>query len=229
MQRLSIPEPGYYTYQASDFLRFVVLDTTEMSGHSNFPKDSWQVKEAEAFLQDNPFSVEDRPHMVSWNGGITKRQHAWLKEQLKAAEQENKYVIVAAHHQVCPGASRKTHLAWNYEDILTTITSSRAVLAFFAGHDHEGGYVCHRSNDGNIIHFCTIPAILEAAPGSNSYAVLDVTTSNAPCKHPTLGDTITGHDPNTEVSQPPSMIPRNGNGHIHCHFQGYGSIVTPWS
>lgn len=59
---------------------------------------------------------------------------------------------------VSAGAARATHMAWNWRDIQSTLLASKAFAAFFAGHDHEGGY-----SDIDGRHFVTLEAMLEGA------------------------------------------------------------------
>ncbi len=63
------------------------------------------------------------------------------------------------------GAARPTHMAWNWRTIQGALLASPAFAAFFAGHDHMGGY---RLIDGR--HFVTLEAMLEAPKGGNAYA-----------------------------------------------------------
>ena len=56
-------------------------------------------------------------------------------------------------------------MAWNWRAIQPVLLSSPAFVAFFAGHDHMGGYCCI---DGR--HFVTLEAMLEAPLGGNAYA-----------------------------------------------------------
>jgi hypothetical protein len=122
-----------------------VLDTTEMSGHSGYPPGSRQHEEAQvgslvciqlhippvpllpslahaglwsvqAFLAAHPLS-DDQPQMSSWNGGITRQQLQWLRQELSAADAAGERVIVASHHQLGQGGARTTHLAWNFQEI----------------------------------------------------------------------------------------------------------------
>lgn len=185
MELLRIPVPGYYSRQLCPSWRLIILDTTEMSGHSRYPADSQQGKEAEEYISQHPLS-EERPHMHSWNGGITTRQMAWLKQEISNAEKDGSNLIVAAHHQICPGAARSTHLAWNYEEILSTVRASRSVRIFLAGHDHMGGYAAlphtpSSGGEGLQQHFLTMQSILEAPSGSNAYGMLKLSDrSSAP-------------------------------------------------
>ncbi|GAB4817700.1 hypothetical protein N2152v2_004746 [Parachlorella kessleri] len=168
LRRLGIPQSCYYSLPLPHSWRLVVLDTTEMSGHSGYPEGSKQQREAQAFLAAHPMSKAD-PQMSSWNGGVTRRQLAWLGDTVRQAEEAKERVIVASHHQVAPGAARATHLAWNYKDILQVLLSSPAVKLALAGHDHLGGYT---NIDGK--HFVTLEAMLEAPSGSNAYGVVQV-------------------------------------------------------
>jgi hypothetical protein len=113
--RLRIPSPGYYArlLPGGDW-ELLVLDTTEMSGHSVLPADAPQAAEAAAFLAARPLS-EAEPQMQPWNGGVASAQLAWLEERLAAAAAAGRRVVVAGHHQVGAGAARPTHMAWNWE------------------------------------------------------------------------------------------------------------------
>lgn len=174
MKRLRIPEPGYYCYDVSDKWRLVVLDTTELSGHSMFPQDSWQVKESQEYVTSHPCSDDD-PHMVFWNGGLTRKQLEWLQKQVSIAEESSTNLIVLAHHQVCLDAARRTHLAWNFRDIFNILSQSPAVRFFFAGHDHIGGYKSYEPEDQ---HYITMPGLVEAPSSSNAFGTLHIYSAN---------------------------------------------------
>jgi hypothetical protein len=174
MERLRIPYPGYYRVDVSTRWSVIVLDTTEMSGHSGFPEDDERSLEAKEFMQSHPWSDED-PHMVFWNGGITQCQHEWLRSQLESIKEAGRLAVVVAHHQVCLGAARSTHLAWNFRTIFNTLSDkdySSVVRLFLAGHDHIGGGVCRADVKGVPQTFLTIPAVLESPDDSNAFAIL---------------------------------------------------------
>jgi hypothetical protein len=62
-------------------------------------------------------------------------------------------------------------LAWNSKQVLELIHSfDRTVIAYFAGHDHVGGYFRDKLN----IHHITFAAILETEPNTNAYATVKV-------------------------------------------------------
>ncbi len=107
MSRLQIPEPGYFSLQLAPEWRLLVLDTTELSGKSDYPVDSWQYLEAREYEKAHPLSQEE-PQMSPWNGGLSKKQTEWLTNELKTAESAGDKVIIACHHQFGFGAVRES-------------------------------------------------------------------------------------------------------------------------
>lgn len=61
-------------------------------------------------------------------------------------------------------------MAWNAADIEAALLGSPAFALGLAGHDHMGGYAQRAPGQ----HFITLEALLEAPPGSNAYAVVEV-------------------------------------------------------
>lgn len=170
VQRLNIPHPGYYSRELASGWRLIVLDTTEMSGHSEYPEGSQQYTEARQYEAAHPLTQEN-PQMSSWNGGVTSKQLAWLKQQLSEADVAGERVVVAAHHQVGLGAVRPTHMAWNWREIKNALLQSSSFRLFLAGHDHVGGYAAIQGADGRPRHFITLEAMLEAPTDSNAYGI----------------------------------------------------------
>lgn len=169
LQRLRIGgSVAYRMLHIAPNWRLIILDTTEMSGHSGYPTDSPLGQEAQQYMSSHPMSDRE-PHMHPWNGGCGAEQMQWLRSELAAADAAGDRVLVAAHHQVGQGAARATHMAWNWRDIQSTLLSRKAFVAFFAGHDHVGGYA---DIDGR--HFVTLEAMLEAPDGGNSYGIVEV-------------------------------------------------------
>jgi manganese-dependent ADP-ribose/CDP-alcohol diphosphatase len=169
MHRLEIPEPGYFTRKLPHNWRLVVLDTTEISGKSDYSIDSWQYKEAREYENAHPLS-ESEPQMSPWNGGISKNQMQWLKNELKTAEGAGERIIVGCHHQIGSGAARPTHMAWNWKEIERVCVDSPSVCLVLAGHDHVGGYA--EMGPTGKKHAVTVEGLLEAPTDGNAYAVL---------------------------------------------------------
>lgn len=163
LERLCQPS-CYRQLQVAPGWHLILLDTTEVSGHSGYPADSEMGLEAVQYLAAHPLS-DAEPHMSPWNGGISRQQLRWLEVQLADAAGAGDRCLIAAHHQVGKGAARHTHMAWNHEAIKEVLLASPSFVAFFAGHDHMGGYSCI---DGR--HFVTLEAMLEAPEGGNAFA-----------------------------------------------------------
>lgn len=178
LETLQIPSPGYYAVELSSYWRCIVLDTTEMSGHSGYSQGSQQSKEADTYLKNHPLTDKD-PHMVSWNGGITSSQMRWFCEQLDEAKENGLHVVICSHHQINPLAARRTHLAWNFQEISGVLSEYSSVIKLIlAGHDHIGGGCRIVDSNGNTQVFITVPAVLEAPPGSNSYMIFELENLN---------------------------------------------------
>ncbi|DBA97345.1 hypothetical protein WJX77_003255 [Trebouxia sp. C0004] len=162
--------PGsYYSRELPSKWRLIVLDTTEMSGHSQYPQDSPLAREATQFKAQHPMSDEE-PQMADWNGGIGSAQLGWLNEQLALAKLSGERVIVACHHQIGQGAARETHMAWNWVELQQLLLASSCVRLVLSGHDHMGGYAQH-----GHVHFVTVEAMLEAPAHMDAYAIVEVT------------------------------------------------------
>lgn len=167
LRALGLGQGGYYAARLHPGWLLVVLDTTELSGHSGLPQDCEVAREAAQFVASHP--VEQHPQMSPWNGGIGQRQLSWLQGVLQQAEEDGSRVIVASHHQIGKGAARDTHMAWNWREIESLLLQSRAVVLGLAGHDHQGGYA---STGG--VHFVTLQALVEAPPDFTAYCVVHV-------------------------------------------------------
>ncbi len=82
-----------------------------------------------------------------------------------------KYSFFQGHIPIHPQAGDELALLWNYEDVLDVLwIYNDVVLAYFAGHVHEGGYICDEKN----IHHITFQAIVECQSDTNSFATIHV-------------------------------------------------------
>ncbi len=59
-------------------------------------------------------------------------------------------------------------LIWNHEAVRRILESEPAVIAWFNGHDHAGGYAAE-----NGIHYVTFPGMVECG-AQNSYSVVSL-------------------------------------------------------
>lgn len=102
---------------------------------------------------------------------MSEKQTNWFEEQLKISKEKNLKVIVCAHLPIHPQASDLAFISWDSKRILELIWNySGTVIAYFAGHHHQGGYFRDKHN----IHHITFSAILETTPNSNAYSTIKV-------------------------------------------------------
>jgi manganese-dependent ADP-ribose/CDP-alcohol diphosphatase len=109
---------------------------------------------------------------VPYNGGIGEVQLAWLANIIGTAKDNQELCYIFCHQPIYVKTSREANLLWNAEAVLTLIQQqvNSHVVAFFSGHDHDGGY----SQDEAGIHHLIPPAPLECAVGQVAYGVFDV-------------------------------------------------------
>ncbi len=81
------------------------------------------------------------------------------------------FLFIKGHVPIHPSACDHLDLLWNYKEVLDLLwTFDGIVLAYIAGHDHDGGYFLDRKN----IHHLTLHAIVESEPNTNSFATVHV-------------------------------------------------------
>jgi len=100
-------------------------------------------------------------------GVLGKGQLEWLESTLAQACANSEKVIVFNHFALLKSAARH-HRMKTPQPVLKLINESGCVVAYFAGHDHEGGYAFHEG-----IHHITVKGMVEA-PIHNAYAVIEV-------------------------------------------------------
>ena len=100
-------------------------------------------------------------------GVLGPDQLEWLRSKLTEAGDNKEKLILFNHFALLEGAARN-HRMKDPDPILKLINESDCVAAYFAGHDHSGGYVFE---DG--IHHITIKGMVEA-PALNAYAIITV-------------------------------------------------------
>jgi len=141
--------------------RFIVLDGNAVSTRDLPEDDPRHVKAREIMADDE----DHKP----WNGALGDAQHAWLAQQLEAADADGVPVIIACHFPATPQATGgdPTITLWDAEAVLERIARHDGVKAYFAGHHHGGGYA---EVDG--VHHVTFPAICDAPQDGNAYALV---------------------------------------------------------
>ena len=121
-------------------------------------------------------------------GVLGEEQLAWFGAKLAESRSAKEKVIVFSHFGLVQGASRH-HRMKVPEPVLDLINESGCVVAYFAGHDHSGGYALE---DG--IHHVTVKGMVEA-PSLNAYGVIEVSPSK-------LREIGFGKEPSREMGWP---------------------------
>mmetsp|Transcript_71194 Transcript_71194/g.230454 ORF Transcript_71194/g.230454 Transcript_71194/m.230454 type:complete len:390 (-) Transcript_71194:149-1318(-) len=112
----------------------------------------------------------DKHRYVPFNGGVSVEQLDWLEAVLQAAGSEGRHVLVFTHVPLYTPATKPKTLVWNCEDVLSALHRHKeAVIAVFAGHDHDGGYAV----DPSGLHHVTMNSALTAGPGADCFAILE--------------------------------------------------------
>jgi len=158
VETLGMPA-DYYVFRVSG-VRFVMLDTNDLSTYK-YPKGSAQELEAKAMMKQ--LASEGLMNAVSWNGGVSPTQLAWLEKELTSADEAGEPAIVCGHHPLLP---EEGHHAWNSRDILDVIVRHKSSSAYFCGHNHAGAQAEFKG-----LPCITFKSILHE-PGVTAYSVV---------------------------------------------------------
>ena len=109
------------------------------------------------------------PQLLDWNGGFGQEQREWLASELEAARRAGVRTLVCSHHPVHPGAARPSLLAWDADQMLSTIEGDAAPILWLAGHDHRGGHA-----RAGRTHHLTIQGLVEAPQGEDAWAIIEL-------------------------------------------------------
>jgi UDP-2,3-diacylglucosamine pyrophosphatase LpxH len=100
-------------------------------------------------------------------GVLGEEQLEWLESRLGHACENGERVIMFSHFALLEAAARH-HRMKAPEPVLDLMDEAGCLVAYFAGHDHAGGYA-----ERNAVHHVTVKGMVEA-PVNNAYAVIDV-------------------------------------------------------
>ncbi|XP_069809120.1 manganese-dependent ADP-ribose/CDP-alcohol diphosphatase isoform X2 [Dendropsophus ebraccatus] len=170
------PLDSFYAYHFSPFPRFrlLLVDSYDLSIIGRDPSSDKYVRSSKMLREKNPNEDKNspqgltEPQFVQFNGGISADQLSWINDVLEASDNNNEKVIVAGHLPVHPNATDPICLTWNFAEVLAILQSHPCVVAYFSGHDHDGGYC----QDHCGIHHLTINGIIETPPESQAYGTV---------------------------------------------------------
>ena len=107
---------------------------------------------------------------MPYNGKVGTDQVAWLHEILERSDDDNEKVWIFSHLPIHEKVCRLDGLLWNYDELISILRSYSCVQAYFAGHDHDGGYVI----DNYGIHHVVPPAPLECDKDQTSFGYVHI-------------------------------------------------------
>lgn len=99
-------------------------------------------------------------------GIISEEQYLWFQSVLQKASGNEEKVIVFCHYALLK-ESAKSHRMAEPEPLLKAMDETGVVAAWFAGHDHAGGYALREG-----VHHVTIKGMVEAV--NNAYALIEL-------------------------------------------------------
>ncbi|ESP01423.1 hypothetical protein LOTGIDRAFT_149678 [Lottia gigantea] len=159
----------YYTFLPHACFRIIVLDSYDISV-IGWPESSEKHQLGLRYLDNNVNDDKNSPgnmtgldrRFVKFNGGVSDDQLQWLEKILKHSQDKRENILVIGHLPILSTPIDTMNLLWNYDEVLNILHQYSCVIAYFSGHDHDGGFGI---DDHNIPHL-TFPAILECPPDS---------------------------------------------------------------
>lgn len=152
---------SYYTFEKANWM-FIVLNTNELAEYGI--NEGAPLLEEWKELADN-LKKAGRKNVLPWNGGISKRQLAWLENNLLKAKKKKKNVLVFTHHPLFPENGYET---LNNRAILAVLEKHTSVKGILSGHHHEGGFAYY-----NSLPAVTLEGMIET-PDRNAYGVVEL-------------------------------------------------------
>ena len=112
---------------------------------------------------------------VPFNGGLTDEQLAWFDNVLQLSSEMGERCCVFSHMPCYFPCCRPSGIMWSSEEVLRIMHKRPGtVAAFFAGHDHDGGYAM----DSMGIHHIVPPSPLECGVGEPAHGHVTVHNSS---------------------------------------------------
>lgn len=158
---LNMPQ-AYYSFLHGDW-RFIMLNTNEVASYAHVQGTPL---EAELNVLMEQIRENGRPNGFTYNGGVSKQQLAWLKQELDQAQEQAQKVIILSHHPLyaSPGLT-----ALNDLEILELLSAYSCVKAGISGHHHPGDFGTYKG-----IPFITTEGMIETET-ENAYGILELT------------------------------------------------------
>lgn len=160
--QLGMPD-SYYSFSHGDWV-FIMLNTNEISSYAL--KDDLQGKEELTEMLDK-VKAKNGKNGATYNGGISKQQLDWLRDELNKAKADFKNVLVFSHHPLY-AATGLTVL--NDNEIEELLSAYACVKAVVSGLHHPGAF-----GKQEHITYITTEGMIETE-SENAYGVVEIYT-----------------------------------------------------
>ena len=192
-------ESPHYAFRPGAGLKLVVLDTYEVSTYSAGARGEEamavlgrkrETSGTAALKLKGPGNLRGLDRRFNALGGaLGGNQTDWLRRELQESDRLGERVVVFSHVPVSPRAVSlrcgTLCLSWDHDEVLGLLREHGCVKAFFAGHDHAGGYHAEDlwgprlrtgaavAGERRILHHVTVEGVIETGSGVGAYATLD--------------------------------------------------------
>ncbi|XP_014768233.1 manganese-dependent ADP-ribose/CDP-alcohol diphosphatase isoform X2 [Octopus bimaculoides] len=171
----NIPGRGYYSFTPHKSLKFLILDCYAVNMIDQLCPNYQEAKEMFKVNTNKDINCSDGLDdstcmVVAYNGAIGKAQMEWISASLQQAEELHQNVVICGHCPVYIKSCNIKSLCWDSAAILKLISSFNCVLAYFAGHEHQGGFAI----DPKGIYHITFPGVIETSPDTSCFATVEL-------------------------------------------------------
>lgn len=157
-------EHRYYSFSRKNW-RFIVLDGNDLSFHGSLD----DVKKEQTDSLYNKLLKDSLPYLQKWNGGLSKKQLNWVKNELDMATEKNENVGFYCHFPIFP---MEAHNLWNRNELIDLIEGYDCVKLYFNGHNHAGAYEMRLG-----VHYLTFQGMVETN-NTSAFAIAKFTADS---------------------------------------------------
>ena len=151
---------GYHSSSQENW-HFVFLNGMKQSMEA-YPKNSFPFMKAKKEL--SRLKEAGAVNAYDWNGGLGKKQTAWLLAEAKFAHDNDLNLMIFCHQPIFPG---NAHSLWNYQSLTEELKDFQGELWWISGHDHKGGFGVHHG-----INMFTMHGMVEGE--GSSFGILEI-------------------------------------------------------
>ena len=121
----------FYDFSIGPF-RFISVNSCDESLFA--PKDSPEYIRIQHYL-------ENHPELRTWNGRLSAQHMDWLRNRLADARDCGQKAIIFTHIPILSQTSQAGVTLYDYQDMLALLDQFPEVIAWIAGHDHDGSTI----------------------------------------------------------------------------------------